>query len=106
MMLLRRKVNGEVAYSWDTCDSPRPDNKPSVPQPPLPRLKRQKIPRRLWETGNAQELRDIERYFDEFASRLPSIVNNKEIMKADLLDLLYDTFDHTRKLPRDVPPHD
>ena len=104
MLLLKRKVNGGVAFS---CDTPRADAPaPASPQPPLPQVKRHKIPRHVWEDGNAPELRDIERYFDEFASRLPSIVNDKEKMKADLVDLLYVTFDHTRKLPRDVSPHD
>ncbi len=106
MLLLKRKVNGGVAFS---CDTPRADVNapaPASPQPPLPQVKRHKIPRHVWEDGNAQELRDIERYFDEFASRLPSIVNDKEKMKADLFELLYETFDHTRKLSRDVSPHD
>ena len=106
MLLLKRKVNGEVAFTCDAYESPRPDNKSIAPLPPLPRLKRRKIPRHLWEEGNAQELRDIERYFDDFASRLPSIVADKEKMKADLFEFLYTTFDHTRKLPRDVSPHD
>ncbi len=106
MLLLKRKVNGEVAFSCDTYEAPRPDTKSIAPLPPLPRLKRHKIPRHVWEEGNAQELRDIERYFEDFASQLPSIVADKEKMKADLLEMLYHTFDHTRKLPRDVPTHD
>ena len=118
MLLLKRKVNGEVAFS---CDTSRLDNKPLTslitlpdpahrppfpPQPPLPRVKRNKIPRHLWEEYNARELGNIDRYFDEFASRLPTIVFNKEKMKEDLFEFLYDTFDHTRKLSRDMPPHD